>query len=147
MKLQVRMVAMISLALFAGAASAEVFRCEGKDGKVTYSDAACPGDSRASRKLDDAPPVSATNPKSAGRSARDAGQIAQSKTPGKTDPSVENRQLEEQIDSTRRECGELERRVQYAKNDLDGATPSQRSTAELALRRAQDQHALYCQRR
>lgn len=135
------------LASFAGAAAAEgVFRCEGKDGRVTYSDSTCPSDSRAARKLDDAPPVSISAGKDAPRNAREAGQIAQSRTT-RADPSQENRQLDEQIAAARRECVDLSRRVQYAKQDLDAAVPTQRSTAELALRRAQDQYALLCPRK
>jgi hypothetical protein len=141
-----QMVAMFLLALVAGAASAEaVFRCEGKDGRVTYSDSACPSDSRSARKLDEAPAVS-TAGKDTPRDAREAGQIAQSRT-ARLDPLQENRQLDEQIAVARRECAELSRRVQYARQDLEGASPSQKATAELALRRAQDQAALYCPRR
>jgi hypothetical protein len=141
-----RVVAIFFLALVAGAASAEaVFRCEGKDGRITYSDSACPTDSRSVRKLDEAPAVS-TAGKDVARNARDAGQIAQSRT-AKLDPVQEDRQLDEQIAVARRECNQLTRRVEYAKQDLEGASPSQKATAELALRRAQDQLALYCPRR
>jgi hypothetical protein len=139
---------MLVPALFAGAAAAEpVFRCEGKDGKVTYSDAACPTDSRVTRKLDDAPPVSTATGKDAPRDAREAGQIAQSRTTGRLDPLQEDRQLDEQIAASRRTCLDLSRRVQYAKQDLDAASSGQKATAELALRRAQDQYSLLCPRR
>ena len=145
--LRVRVAAVVSLALLASTAIAEpVFRCEGKDGKVTYSDSPCPSDSRAARKLDDAPPVSTHGGKEAPRSAREAGQIAQSPNAG-LDPMQENRQLDDQIAASRRQCQDLARSVQYAKQDLDAAIPSQRSTAELALRRAQDQFALSCPRK
>ena len=142
-----RIVALFSLALAASAAASAdaVFRCEGKDGRVTYSDSACPSDSRSSRKLDEAPAVS-TASKDAPRDAREAGQIAQSRGV-KLAPSQENRQLDEQIATARRECADLSRRVEYARQDLDGASPSQKATAELALRRAQDQFSLYCPRR
>ena len=139
--------AVFGLALVGSAMGAEtVFRCEAKDGRVTYSDAPCPSDSRASRKLDETPTVSTVAGKEAPRSAREAGQIAQSRT-GAVDPLQESRQLDEQIAATRRECDDLSRRVQYAKQDLDAAIPSQRSTAELALRRAQDEFALTCPRK
>jgi hypothetical protein len=148
MMLCVRVAAMLILALLASALAAEpVFRCEGKDGRVTYSDSPCPSDSRAARKLDDAPPVSTNAGKDAPRSAREAGQIAQTRTGANVDPMQESRQLDEQIAVSRRECVELSRSVQYAKQDLEAATPNQRSTAELALRRAQDQFALYCPRK
>jgi hypothetical protein len=144
MMLRVRFAAILGLALFACAVAAEpVFRCEGKDGKVTYSDAPCPSDSRATRKLEEGPPVSTATTKGAPRNARDSGQIAQSRT-GRADSTQENRQLDDQIDASRRECAELSRRVYYAKQDLEAASPNQRSTAELALRRAQDQFALHC---
>lgn len=148
MMLCVRVAAVFGLALLASAVAAEpVFRCEGKDGRVTYSDSPCPSDARAARKLDDAPPVSTTASKDAPRDAHEAGQIAQSRTAGGLDPTQESRQLDEQIAAARRECVDLARRVQYAKQDLDAASPNQRSTAELALRRAQDQFALYCPRK
>jgi len=134
--------------LLAGSATAQdVFRCDGKDGKVTYGDAPCPAGSRATRRLEDAPPVSTASGKGAPRNAREAGQIAQSPERSRFDPIQENRRLDEQIAATRRECVDLSRRVQYAKQDLDAAVPSQRATAELALRRAQDQYQLYCPRR
>jgi hypothetical protein len=142
-----RVIAVLVLAFGAGSAVAAdaVFRCEGKDGRITYSDSACPSDSRSSRKLDEAPAVS-TAGKDTPRNAREAGQIAQSRT-ARLDPVQEDRQLDEQIANTRRECADLSRRVQYARQDLDGASPSQKATAELALRRAQDQYALNCPRR
>lgn len=141
-------VALILGLLLAGSATAEtVFRCEGKDGRVTYSDAPCPADSRATRKLDEAPPVSTAAGHEAPRDAREAGRIAQSPTPTRFDPIQEDRRLDEQIAATRRECVDLSRRVQYAKQDLDAASPDQRATAELALRRAQDQYQLFCPRR
>ena len=99
--------AVFGLALIGSAAGAEtVFRCEAKDGRVTYGDAPCPSDSRASRKLDETPTVSTATGKEAPRSAREAGQIAQSKT-GAADALQESRQLDEQIAATRRECADL----------------------------------------
>jgi hypothetical protein len=145
--LRVRVVCTAALLVLAGTASAQsVFRCEGKDGRVTYSDEPCPSDSRAARKLEDAPSVSTAAGKDAPRDAREAGKIAQSRA-ASSDPAQENRRLDEQIAATRRECVELSRRVQYAKQDLEAASADQRATAELALRRAQDQYALYCPRR
>src|SRR5262245_6209674 len=136
----VRVATVLGLVFLGNAVAAEsVFRCEGKDGRVTYSDAACPTDSKVARKLDDAPPVVSTDSgksKTPARAAKEAGQIAQS--PGSKDAAQDVRQLDEQIDATRRECSELSRRVEYARRDMEGATPNMRSTAELALRRAQD---------
>jgi Domain of unknown function (DUF4124) len=137
--------AMLVLVLSGSATAADtVFRCEDNAGRITYSNAACPSGSRSVRKLDDAPPVSIPAGQEAARDAHEAGQIAQSRRSTKLDPMQESRQLDEQIAATRRECNDLARRVRYAKQDLDGASPSQRSTAELALRRTQDEYALYC---
>jgi hypothetical protein len=147
----VRVATVLGLVLLGNAVSAEaVYRCEGKDGRVTYSDAACPTDSKVARKLDDAPPVVSTDTskgkgKAAPRDAKEAGQIAQS--PGAKDAAQDARQLDEQIDASRRECSELSRRVEYARRDLEGASPNMRSTSELALRRAQDEYSLLCQRK
>lgn len=135
------------VALAAQIAGAQnVYRCEGKDRRVTYSDEPCPPDSRFVRKLEETPTVSTAAGKDAPRNAREAGQIASSRS-GRFDPIEEDRRLDEQIAATRRECAELARRVQYARQDLEAAPPSLRSSAELALRRAQDQYQLYCPRR
>lgn len=135
------------VALAAQIAGAQnVYRCEGKDRRVTYSDEPCPPDSRSVRKLEETPTVSTAAGKDAPRNAREAGQIASSRS-GRFDPIEEDRRLDEQIAATRRECAELARRVQYARQDLEAAPPSLRSSAELALRRAQDQYQLYCPRR
>lgn len=137
----------IVLALAAQVAGAQnVYRCEGKDGRVTYSDEPCPADSRSVRRLEETPTVSTAASKDTPRNAREAGQIASSRS-GRLDPIEEDRRLDEQIAATRRECAELARRVQYARQDLEAAPPSLRSGAELALRRAQDQYQLYCPRR
>src|SRR5262245_17100625 len=129
MMLCVRVVAVVGLVALGNAYAAEsVFRCEGKDGRITYSDVACPSDSKAARKLEDAPPVTTSTSKAAPRDAREAGQIAQSRT--KVDAAQENRQLDEQMDASRRECFDLSRRVEYARRDLEGASPNLRSTAE-----------------
>ncbi len=134
----------------AAAADQTVFRCESKEGRVTYSDEPCPSGSRAARKLDESPPVVIPAGKDTPRSARDVGQIVQSRTVSnsrRSDPYQENRVLDEQIAGQRRECAELARRVQYARQDVDAAVTGNRSSAELALRRAQDQFQLFCPRR
>ncbi|MCS7100181.1 MAG: DUF4124 domain-containing protein [Burkholderiaceae bacterium] len=135
------------LAALAAHAAATVYRCEGRDGRITYSDEGCPADARSARRLDEAPAVSTATGKDAPRPAREAGSIAPSRSQARSDPNEEFRRLDEQIAATRRECAELARRVQYARQDLETAPPSLRGTAELALRRAQDQYLLYCPRR
>ncbi|MCS6944352.1 MAG: DUF4124 domain-containing protein [Sutterellaceae bacterium] len=128
-------------------AAAAVYRCEGRDGRITYSDEGCPADARSTRRLDEGPAVSTATGRDAPRPAREAGSITPSRSTARFDPEEEWRRLDEQIAATRRECAELSRRVQYARQDLESAPPSLRGTAELALRRAQDQYLLYCPRR
>ena len=125
-----------------------VFRCEGKDGRITYSDAPCPTTSRSVRKVEDGPTLAVPPAKEAkeARNARDAGAIAQGR-PARFDPYMEGRRLDEQIETQKRECEELGRRLNYANRDLEIATGSQRASAELALRRAQDQYKAQCVRR
>jgi hypothetical protein len=127
-----------------------VFRCEGKDGRITYSDSACPSTSRSARKVDDGPTLTipaTKDAKDAPRSAREAGAIAQGRSQARFDPYSENRRLDEQIEAQKRECDDLGRRLNYATRDLEMAGNGQRASAELALRRAQDQYKSQCVRR
>jgi hypothetical protein len=146
-----RIVLLCAVALMAThtayAAEQEVFRCEGKDGRITYSDEPCPSSSRSVRKVDDAPPLAIPSAKDAPRNAREAGAIGQRKNTARFDSYVEDRRLEEQIAAQKRACDDLSRRLSYARRDLDAAVASQRASAELALRRIQDEHQLHCARR
>ncbi|HEU0199435.1 MAG TPA: DUF4124 domain-containing protein [Burkholderiaceae bacterium] len=135
------------LAAASALAEQSVYRCEGKDGRVTYSDEACPTASRSARKLDDAPPLTIPSSKDGVRSAREAGVIAQGRTNARFDPYLEDRRLDEQIETQKLACQDLGRRLNYYYRDVEAARESERASAELALRRAQAEYRTMCVRR
>lgn len=158
------------LAVAATGDALAVNRCEGRDGRVTYTDEPCPTGARGARRVDDSPPVqvreAATDEPASKDAAKDAarepareaakaarpadaaagiaagGRIANSGT-----PEQQIQQLDEQYARQRRECADLSRRIDYARADLDAALTSQRASAELALRRLQEQFKSQCPRR
>lgn len=58
------------------AAAETVHRCEGPDGKVTYSNTQCPAGTSPTRKVDTAPPVSVDEQKAAKERAKQDAQAA-----------------------------------------------------------------------
>jgi len=115
----------------------------GKDGKVTYSDVACPTEQSAARKLDEAPPVSTATSKAAPRDARDGGQIAQSRDGGKPIRRRENRQARRNRSRRAPRAAPIcRRRVQYAKQDLETAAPSQKPRGARLASRARPARAV-----
>ena len=70
--------AMTSFAAGALAQQMQVQRCEGKDGKVTYSNRECPAGTSPVRKVNTAPPVSVPEEKAAkDRAKKDAADVKQ----------------------------------------------------------------------
>jgi type IV secretory pathway VirB10-like protein len=174
---------------FSTAASAQVFRCEGADGRVTYTNEPCPSTARRSRTVDDSPPVQAprskvekaavkpadeapakaesseaAKPEPAKDVAKDAGKDvpkdgkpAVATTAGATPSQIRTAnaasnlsaaQQMEQLDLERarqqRACDQLERRLSFARSDADGASGGQRASAELQLRRLQEDFLVQC---
>jgi Domain of unknown function (DUF4124) len=62
------------------------------------------------------------------------------------DPVQEDRRLNAQLNTQRRDCEQRARRIQFLQEDVRAATGSSRSSAELALRRAQDEYTQLCPR-
>jgi hypothetical protein len=153
-----------------------VYRCEGDDGKVTYSDAPCPTSARKARRLDDQPPVIVHESKDAteagsdakrdrrhddGRSenkndgAAEARAIGEPRLLGRLEPSrpdprakvnpiLEDQKITAEREQQARECESLARRLRFLRDDVEAAQSSRRSSAELALRRAQDEFQQSC---
>lgn len=178
------------------AASAQVYRCEGADGRVTYTNEPCPSSARRARTVDDSPPVQAQRDKAAARTedatarsdgaeaakdapkeapkdaakdaskeaakdvAKDAtkdGKPARATAAGATasqlrtataasnlTPAQQMEQLDLERARQRRACDQLERRIAFARSDVDAATGGQRASAELQLRRLQEEHLVQC---
>ena len=74
-------ICVLATSVFASSASAQqtqVQRCEGKDGKVTYSNRECPAGTSPVRKVNTAPPVSVPEEKAAkDRAKKDAAEVKQ----------------------------------------------------------------------
>jgi hypothetical protein len=66
----------ILAAIHVSAAAETVHRCEGPDGKVTYSNTQCPAGTSPTRKVDTAPPVSVDDQKAAKERAQKDAQAA-----------------------------------------------------------------------
>jgi hypothetical protein len=128
--------------------AAAIVRCEAADGKVTYSNTECPPNSKATRKVDLSPAVVSHEGKAPTKDAeRQPLKIEAGKPKPPADPAREDQELTAQIAAQRRECDERARQLQHLQADLDAATGESRSSAELALRRAQEDYRGLCARR
>jgi hypothetical protein len=126
----------LSCLLAAPAAHANnVQRCEDAGGRVTYSNEACPPGTKRSRAVDTSQPVEA-DAKGAPAGGKDAPRtIRVERTPTPAQAAAVNKDAL---------CRELATRVNYARRDLETASPQQRASAELAMRRAQADYDLEC---
>ena len=170
--------------LLAGPLAAQpVVRCEGTDGRVTYTNEPCPGSARKARTVDDTPAVRAQREapaRSAGKDGeKDSGKDSNQHKGSDTDadkrnaagrasvrpseprvsekgrieathsasnltPAQQIEQLDQERARQRAQCVRLERSIGFARTDVDTALGSQRASAELQLRRLQDEHRLLC---
>jgi uncharacterized coiled-coil protein SlyX len=136
-------------AAMAGEAAA-VVRCESPSGKVTYSNAECPPGTKEVRKLDLSPPVVVhDSAKTAAKTDKPlaATKIEPAKAQRQASPAQLNEELSAQIAIQRRECESRARQLQHLQDDLRAASEGARSSAELALRRAQDEYETVCGKR
>jgi hypothetical protein len=112
-----------------------VQRCEDAAGRVTYSNEACPPGTKRSRAVDTSQPVEA-DAKGAPADRKDAPRTVRvERTPTPAQAATVNKDAL---------CRELATRVNYARRDLETASPQQRASAELAMRRAQADYDLEC---
>jgi len=126
--------------------AAAIVRCESADGKVTYSNAECPANTRQVRRIEESPPVVVHDGKKAasGETQPQPPQRIERTKLRVTDPMLEDQQLTAQIAAQQQECEKRERQLQHLQEDLAAASPANRSSAELALRRAQDEYQTLC---
>lgn len=176
----------LALLLAAPVAAQPVVRCEGTDGRVTYTNEPCPGSARRTRAVDGTPAVQAQREaarradednekdsgkdsgkdsdrrkggdsggdkrKAAGRApvnaavpkGREEGRIEATHAASNLTPAQQIEQLDQERARQRAQCVQLERRIGFALTDVDTALGSQRASAELQLRRLQDEHRLLC---
>jgi uncharacterized coiled-coil protein SlyX len=150
MRLATAALAFIAL-LAAGVArdASAIVRCESADGKVTYSNSDCPPNTKLVRKIEPSPPVVVHD------NARPAAKAGEARPPAKVEPSRARRtedpvqideELNAQLAEQRRECEARTRELQRLQDDVNAALPANRASAELALRRAQDEYRALCPR-
>ena len=129
--------------------AAAIVRCEAADGKVTYSDSDCPPNSRLVRKIEPSPPIVVHD------GARPPAKSGEARPPAKAEPARARRdenpaqvdeELNAQLAEQRRECDARAREMQRLQDELNAAAPEHRASAELALRRAQDDYRALCPR-
>lgn len=129
--------------------AAAIVRCEAADGKVTYSNNDCPPNTKLVRKIEPTPPVvvhdGARPPAKAGE-ARPPAKIEPSRPRRPEDPAQVDEELSVQLAEQRRECEARSRELQRLQEEVAAAAPANRASAELALRRAQDDYRALCPR-
>jgi hypothetical protein len=129
--------------------AAAIVRCEAADGRVTYSNTDCPPNTRAVRKVELSPPVVVNDEnRTAARETepRPPARIEPAKPAAPANPVQEDQQLTAQIAAQQRECEARGHQLRHLQEDLEAASPAARSSAELALRRAQDEYRTLCPR-
>ena len=139
----------------AASAADTVHRCEGKDGKVTYSNTECPAGTQPVRKVNTDPPVSIEEQKAAkDRAKRDTDEAKQIDKQRKTDDAKTER---ESADKSKVEAKDRER-CDKARRDLDKArsaraelsaqvaTIAQIQKADADVKRREDENAKACAR-
>lgn len=137
--------------LMAGLAcdAATIVRCEAADGRVTYSNAECPPETKAVRNVEQSPPVVVHGGQQPAAKTTGIRPLA-SPQPGtrrrSDDPARLDQELTDQLAEQRRECEARLREMQRLRDDLEATSGGARASAELALRRSQDDYRALCPR-
>lgn len=150
MRIVVAVVAYLAL-IAAGQAreASAIIRCEAADGRVTYSNGECPPNSKRVRSIELSPAVvihdAGSAPPKPGE-ARPAAKVEPSRARRSDNPAQIDEELNAQLAEQRRECEARARELQRLQDDVNAAMPASRASAELALRRAQDDYRALCPR-
>lgn len=140
---------LVLLAASAAPDAAAIVRCESADGKVTYADSSCPPNTKPVRKIELSPPIvvhDGDRPPAKAGEARPPARVEPSRARRTEDPAQVDEELTAQLAEQRRECEARARELQRLQDDLNAASASNRASAELALRRAQDDYRALCPR-
>jgi len=129
--------------------AAAIVRCEDADGKVSYSNTECPPNTKLVRKVEPSPPVivhDKARPAAKADRTPPPARIEPARSPRTTDPVQEDQELTAQLAEQRRECEARVREIQRLQDDVNAAPADARASAELTLRRAQDDYRALCPR-
>jgi hypothetical protein len=117
----IRIIAALAIALAAGVATIvsaqQIQRCEGPDGKITYSNAECPVGTTAAKAVQTAPPPSSEAQQAArvraARDAQTADQIAQQRRSQQTALAQQQQQSQQlQREQRKADCSFLQGEIQ-----------------------------------
>jgi hypothetical protein len=132
--------------VFAGrAAGADTLRrCEDGNGNITYSNQACPIGTAHERPVEIRPAVEL--PQGGGAKATSAGVLKLPDAPTAAVVPTEKSPVDksEQNKANIARCDDLVRRIEYGQQDMLAASASERASAELNLRRLQDEYQANC---
>jgi hypothetical protein len=141
-------VLLAGLVLACAAAQADVLRrCEDSTGHITYSNQACPSGTAHERPVELRPAVEV--PQGAGGKASQSGVLklpdspSAAVVPSERAPDEKNEQNKAQV----AHCDDLVRRIEYSQQDMITATGAEKASAELGLRRLQDEYQANCVKR
>ena len=123
-------------------------RCEGPDGRVTYSNGACPSGTRAVREVDTSPAVSPADQKAArDRAQRDAKSMNDIERARTADEKAQQRLLDK-AKAKDEQCNKLRLRAELARDELDAEKLSdRRPPLQRKYERAQKEYTATCPKR
>jgi Domain of unknown function (DUF4124) len=123
-------------------------RCEGADGRVTYSNSACPSGTRLVREVDTSPAVSPGEQKAApDRARRDAKALNDLESTRTTEEKAQQRLLEK-ARAKDEQCTRLRLRAELARDQLDAEKVSnRRPPLQGKYERAQKEYTATCPKR
>ena len=134
--------------LSAAASHAQVRRCEDGNGRVTYSNQACPNGTAKERPVEQRSAVEVP-PEGKGAPATPQGVLKLPEAPTATVVPGPDRSVDmsrEQNKAQVAHCDDLVRRIEYGQQDLLATTGTERASAELGLRRLQEEYQATCAR-
>ena len=123
-------------------------RCEGPDGRVTYSNSTCPSGTRPVREVDTSPAVSPGEQKAArDRAQRDAKALNDLERTRTAEEKAQQRLLEK-ARAKDEQCNKLRLRAELARDELDAEKLSdRRPPLQRKYERAQTEYTATCPKR
>lgn len=129
------------------AARGDLRRCEDGNGRVTYSNEACPTGTTKERGVEERPAVEI--PREASTEKKTQRGKLTSVVPSARPADVKTPERAEEIAREKSKslvahCDDLVRRIEYGQQDLLTAAPGERASVELGVRRLQEEHEANC---
>lgn len=142
MKRPITLIALALIPFMAAPAWAEIQRCEGADGKVTYSNETCPQDTKPVRKVDTRPQVMESEVKAAKtRAQREADEVKALEKQQEAEEKSQARAHEaarKKEEKQEQECNKLRIAANKAKDAVEHSTLNKRAELEKKQLKAQE---------